>query len=354
MPIIEIQGVFFAYQARPILQDISLTVEEGHTTVLLGPSGCGKSTLLRLIAGFEAPARGAIVIGGRVVSRDGSVVVPPEERAIGMVFQDLALWPHMTVTATLDFVLRQVGCQGVERSKRIDTMLAKASLQSVATAYPAQLSGGQQQLLALARAMITQPKVILMDEPLSSLDVALREQFIEALLRRVKEDRLSLLYVTHDHEEAFTLADRIVVMNQGQIEQVGPPEEVYSHPATEFVHGFIGVTNVLEGVVVADGQVETSYGTIRAETAAFNIGDTVTLFIRAEHLRMCQDEHGGIVGVVERKVYTGAGILYYIDIGDRFLKARSMDEVEPRQQVAVKVIGHPTSVRSEPHPARPG
>jgi len=354
MPIIEIQGVFFAYQARPILQDISLTVEEGHTTVLLGPSGCGKSTLLRLIAGFEAPARGAIVIGGRVVSRDGSVVVPPEERAIGMVFQDLALWPHMTVTATLDFVLRQVGCQGVERSKRIDTMLAKASLQSVATAYPSQLSGGQQQLLALARAMITQPKVILMDEPLSSLDVALRERFIEALLRRVKEDCLSLLYVTHDQEEAFTLADRIIVMNQGQIEQVGPPEEVYSHPATEFVQGFIGVTNVLEGVVVADRHVETPYGPVCAETAAFNIGDTVKLFIRAENLRLCPDAQGGIAGVVERKVYTGAGILYYIDMGDRFLKARSMEEVELRTRVAVKVIGHPTSVRAEPHSARPG
>jgi ABC-type Fe3+/spermidine/putrescine transport system ATPase subunit len=240
--------------------------------------------------------------------------------------------------------------RGAERSKRIEMMLAKASLRSVATAYPSQLSGGQQQLLALARAMITQPKVILMDEPLSSLGVPLRERFIETLLRRVKDDRLSLLYVTHDQEEAFALADRIVVMNQGRIEQVGPPEEVYSHPATEFVQGFIGVTNVLEGVVVADGQVGTPYGTICAETAAFKIGDQVKLFIRAEHLRMWQDENGGIVGVVERKVYTGAGILYYIDAGDRFLKAQSMDEVELRRQVAVKVIGHPTCVRSERPP----
>lgn len=354
MQIIETQGVFFSYKARPILKDVSLKVEAGKTTVLLGPSGCGKSTLLRLIAGFEAPTRGVIWIGRQVVSRDGSVVVPPEGRAIGMVFQDLALWPHMTVTATLDFVLRQVGCQGAERSKRIETMLAKASLQSVATAYPSQLSGGQQQLLALARAMITQPKVILMDEPLSSLDVPLRERFIETLLRRVKDDRLSLLYVTHDQEEAFTLADRIIVMNQGRIEQVGPPEEVYSHPATEFVQGFIGVTNVLEGVVVADGQVGTPYGTICAETTALKIGDKVKLFIRAENLRMCHDENGGIVGVVERKVYTGAGILYYIDMGDRFLKARSMDEVELRKQFAVKVIGHPKCVRSEQHPASPG
>ncbi len=354
MPIIETQGVFFSYQARPILQDVSLTVEEGHTTVLLGPSGCGKSTLLRLIAGFEAPARGVIRIAGQVVSRDGSVVVPPERRAIGMVFQDLALWPHMTVTATLDFVLRQVGCRGAERSQRIDTMLAKASLQSVAAAYPSQLSGGQQQLLALARAMITQPKVILMDEPLSSLDVALRDGFIETLLRRVKDDRLSLLYVTHDQGEAFALADRIVVMHQGRIEQAGSPEEVYSHPATAFVQGFIGVTNVLDGVVVADGHVGTPYGTICAETTASKIGDTVKLFIRAEDLRMGQDEYGGIVGVVERKVYTGAGILYYIDMGDRFLKARSMDEVELRTQVAVKIVGQPRSVRSERHPARSG
>lgn len=350
MQIIETQGVFFSYKARPILEDVSLKVEEGKTTVLLGPSGCGKSTLLRLIAGFEAPTRGVIWIERQVVSRDGSVVVPPEGRAIGMVFQDLALWPHMTVTATLDFVLRQIGCQGAERLKRIETMLAKASLQSIATAYPSQLSGGQQQLLALARAMITQPKVILMDEPLSSLDVPLRERFIETLLRRVKDDRLSLLYVTHDQEEAFALADQIIVMNQGRIEQVGPPEEVYSHPATEFVQGFIGVTNVLEGVVVADGQVGTPYGTICAETAALKIGDKVKLFIRAENLQMCQDGNGGIVGIVERKVYTGGGILYYIDMGDRFLKARSTDEVELRKQVAVKVVGYPRCVPSEQYP----
>lgn len=354
MQIIETQGVFFSYKARPILKDICLKVEEGKTTVLLGPSGCGKSTLLRLIAGFEAPTRGVISIGGQVVSCHGSVVVPPERRAIGMVFQDLALWPHMTVTATLEFVLRQVGCQGAERSRRIETMLAKASLQSVATAYPSQLSGGQQQLLALARAMITQPKVILMDEPLSSLDVHLRDRFIETLLRRVKDDRLSLLYVTHDQGEAFALADQIVAMNQGRIEQIGTPEEVYSHPATEFVQGFIGVTNVVEGVVVDDGQVGTPYGIICAETAALKIGDKVKLFIRAENLRMCQDGNGSIVGIVERKVYTGAGILYYIDMGNRFLKARSMNEVELRKQVAVKVVGHPRCVRSERHPGSPG
>src|SRR5215831_2348476 len=196
MVLIDAQGICFSYEATPILQDISLAVAQGKVTVLLGPSGCGKSTLLRLIAGFEAPTKGVIRIGGQVVSQDGRIVVPPERRQIGMVFQDLALWPHMTVRKTLDFVLRAGACPASERAERVQDMLAKASLQAVTTAYPSQLSGGQKQLLALARAMITQPQVILMDEPLASLDVSLRQRFIETLLRLVQEEHLSLLYVT--------------------------------------------------------------------------------------------------------------------------------------------------------------
>ncbi len=353
MAIIEVQGVFFSYGARAVLEDISLQVEQGKITVLLGPSGCGKSTLLRLIAGFEAPRKGVITIGGQVVSRDGRIVVPPERRGIGMVFQDLALWPHMTVMKTLDFVLRAVGCPPDEHVKRIEGMLAKASLQSVARAFPSQLSGGQQQLLALARVVITRPRVILMDEPLSSLDVFLREQFIETLLRLVKDDHLSLLYVTHDQGEAFTLADQVVVMNRGRIEQIGTPEEVYHSPATEFVQGFIGVTNVLEGIVVANGLVKTPYGMIHCKTAGLKIGEEVRLFVRAEDLQIDQGEDGEIVGIVERKVYTGGGILYYyIDVKDRFLKVRSLDEVQEGRQVTLKLIRHPRCVRSERHSGR--
>ncbi len=261
MAIIDIHRVSFAYGATSILQDISLSVASGKTTVLLGPSGCGKSTLLRLIAGFAVPTRGRISIAGQVVSQDGRIIVPPERRQLGMVFQDLALWPHMTVQATLHFVLRAGGCPATERAARVRAMLTKAALDAVATAYPSQLSGGQRQLLALARALMTQPQVLLMDEPLASLDVALRERFIELLLRLVQEEHLSLLYVTHQQEEAFTLADAIIVMYQGRIEQTGTPEEVYHHPATAFVQRFIGVTNVLTGVVVADGQVQTPGGT---------------------------------------------------------------------------------------------
>jgi iron(III) transport system ATP-binding protein len=336
MAIIDVQHLGFAYGVTPVLQDVSLTVEPRQITVLLGPSGCGKSTLLRLVAGFDAPKSGVIRLGDQVVSRDGRILVPPEGRRIGMVFQDLALWPHMTVRMTLDFVLRGVGCPADERADRIQTMLTRASLQPVAAAYPAQLSGGQQHLLALARALIAQPRVILMDEPLASLDVALREQFIETLLRLVQAEPLSLLYVTHDHEEAFTLADRLVVMSRGRIEQVGTPEAIYHRPATAFVQRFIGVTNVLDGIVVADGRVQTAYGVIRCETSSVHSGEAVQMVIRAEDLHVEPDGAGEFVGVVARTVYPGGGLLY-IDLGSRFLKVRSSADVSAGQRVTLTV-----------------
>jgi iron(III) transport system ATP-binding protein len=344
MAIIDVQHLAFAYGATPILQDVCLEVEPRTITVLLGPSGCGKSTLLRLIAGFEAPKSGVIRLGDQVVSQDGRIVVPPEGRRIGMVFQDLALWPHMTVRTTLDFVLRGVGCPARERADRVQAMLAKASLQAVATAYPAQLSGGQQQLLTLARALIAQPQVILMDEPLASLDVALREQFIEMLLRLVKDEHLSLLYVTHDHEEAFTLADRLVVMSRGRVEQVGTPEAIYHRPATAFVQRFIGVTNVLDGIVVADGRVQTACGVIRCETSSVHSGEAVQVVIRAEDLHVEPDGTGELVGVVARTVYPGGGLLY-IDMGSRLLKARSSAEMSPGQRVTLTVGRAPRCLR---------
>jgi iron(III) transport system ATP-binding protein len=346
MAIIDAQHLGFAYGATPILQDVSLAVEPRQITVLLGPSGCGKSTLLRLIAGFEAPRSGVIRLGDQVVSQDGRIVVPPEGRRIGMVFQDLALWPHMTVRTTLDFVLRGVGCPAGERTDRVQAMLTKASLQAVATAYPAQLSGGQQHLLALARALIAQPQVILMDEPLASLDVTLREQFIEMLLRLVMDEHLSLLYVTHDHEEAFTLADRLVVMSRSRVEQVGTPEAIYHRPATAFVQRFIGVTNVLDGTVVADGRVQTACGVIRCETSNVDIGEAVQVVIRAEDFRVEPDSAGELVGVVARAVYPGGGLLY-IDVGRRFLKVRSLAEVQPGDQVTLTVVKPLRCLRGE-------
>src|SRR5262249_20342654 len=247
---------------------------------------------------------------------------------------------HRPCTAPLHFALRATGCPGRERAERVREMLTKAALHTVATAYPSQLSGGQRQLLALARAMITQPQVLLMDEPLASLDVALRERFIEILLRLVEAEHLSLLYVTHQQEEAFTLADAIIVMNQGQIEQMGTPEEVYHSPATAFVQHFIGVTNVLTGVVVADGQVQTTGGTMRCETTGVAIGEAVRLLFRAEDVQLAPQGTGELVGTIARTVYTGVG-LHYIDVGERFLKVRAVDKVQPGQRVTLQVVKPP-------------
>jgi ABC-type Fe3+/spermidine/putrescine transport system ATPase subunit len=342
MGIIELDNLSFSYGTKPILEQISLTVEQGMITVLLGHSGCGKSSLLRLIAGFETPTAGVIKIAGRVVSQHGHIVVPPDGRELGMVFQDLALWPHMRVAETLDFVLRAIRCPAHQRSERIEQMIQKASLQSLARAFPSQLSGGQQQLLALARAMITRPTMILMDEPLSSLDVSLREQFIETLLRLAKDERLSILYVTHDQVEAFSLADRIVVMNRGRVDQVGTPDEVYHSPATDFVRSFIGMSNFLEGSIFDDGEVRAACGTIHCETSGFMIGERVQLIVRAEDLHLQQNGTGEIGGIVDRKIYTGAGIVYHVDVGGCVLKARSADEVQKGERVTLRVICNPT------------
>jgi len=342
MGVIELHNLSFSYGTKPVLEQISLTIEQGKITALLGHSGCGKSTLLRLIAGFETPTTGLIKIGSRVVSQGGRIIVPPDGRELGMVFQDLALWPHMRVAETLDFVLRAIRCPAHQRSKRIEQMLAKASLQSLARAYPSQLSGGQQQLLALARAMITRPTMILMDEPLSSLDVSLREQFIETLLRLAKDEHLSILYVTHDQAEAFSLADRIAVMNRGRIEQIGTPDDVYHSPATDFVRSFIGVSNLLEGSVFAEGEVKATCGTIQCETSGFKIGEKVQLLVRAEDLHIQHNGTGEIGGIVDRKIYTGAGIVYHVDVGGCILKARSVDEVQKGRHVTIKVSRPPT------------
>src|SRR5262249_8427735 len=259
---------------------------------------------------------------------------------------------HRPCTAPLHFALRATGCPGRERAERVREMLTKAALHAVATAYPSQLSGGQRQLFALARAMITQPKVILMDEPLASLDVALRERFIEMLLRLVQEEHLSLLYVTHQQEEAFTLADCMVIMHQGRIEQRGTPQEVYHHPATAFVQAFIGGTNTLEGVVVTSGQVHTACGTIHCETLEIQAGEAVRLCIRAEDLTIDHGGKGEIVGVVARTVPLGGSMLY-IDVGGRFLKVRSTDDVQQGQEVMLTMRRRPQCTRLEPSSGAP-
>ncbi len=229
MKIIDLDSVSKLYDGEKALDNISLKIAEGERLVILGPSGCGKTTILRLIAGFIAPDTGSIAIGGQLVSRSGRIVTPPEERHLGMVFQDLALWPHLTVKGNIAFGLKAKGMPKIERERKIRQILDLVSMRDFAARRPSELSGGQQQRVALARSLALEPKVLLMDEPLSSLDMELNVRLRKEVLRLQERLGFTLLYVTHDRDEAFGMATRVVLMSKGRIEYEGTVENAETH-----------------------------------------------------------------------------------------------------------------------------
>ncbi len=240
-PDVRLAGVRKAYGDVVAVDRVDLDIAPGEFFTLLGPSGSGKTTTLRLIAGFERPDEGRIELHGRDVTR-----VAPYERDVNTVFQDYALFPHMTVADNVGYGLRVKGVGRRERADRVQEALQLVRLPGVGKRKPIQLSGGQRQRIALARSLVNRPRVLLLDEPLGALDLKLRQEMQVELKRIQQEVGLTFVYVTHDQEEALTMSERLAVFNEGRIEQIGPPAEVYERPATEFVAGFIGVSNVLE------------------------------------------------------------------------------------------------------------
>ncbi|NIZ11528.1 ABC transporter ATP-binding protein [Pseudooceanicola sp. HF7] len=276
-----------------VIPDITLTVPEGSFTVLVGPSGCGKSTLLRIISGLTMPTDGEVIIGGEDVT-----FAEPSDRGISMVFQSYALYPHMTVAQNIDFGLRLAKTPAAEREARVAEAARILALEDYLDRKPAQLSGGQRQRVAIGRSIVRKPKVFLFDEPLSNLDAALRGQMRVELAQLHQSLDATMIYVTHDQVEAMTLADQIVVMNRGQIEQVGAPMELYDRPATEFVAAFIGSPkmNLLPG-------------------RAIGRHDVKTVGIRPEHLRT--DQASGDWPATAKVVETlGADTVVYADAGE--------------------------------------
>ena len=224
--IVEIENVTKAYNKTPVIREMSLGIEKGERIVILGSSGCGKTTLLRMIAGFIHPDKGRLTIGGKMVAYNGKCFINPERRQVGMVFQDLALWPHMTSYKNIEFGLKAKKIPKVKIRERIDTLLEKVQMAQFRNAYPGELSGGQQQRIALARALVMRPKILLLDEPLSSLDTDLRQILLREILRLQEELAITMIYVTHDREEAYSLATRIVVMKEGEIQKTGSVSQI--------------------------------------------------------------------------------------------------------------------------------
>jgi spermidine/putrescine transport system ATP-binding protein len=268
------------------VDDLSLDIAEGEFFSMLGPSGCGKTTTLRMIGGFEEPSRGTIYLGGRDVTD-----LPPYRRDVNTVFQSYALFPHLNVYDNVAFGLRRKKVSGDDVQRRVQEALRLVDLLGFEKRRPAQMSGGQQQRVALARALVNHPKVLLLDEPLGALDLKLRKQMQLELKRIQQEVGITFIYVTHDQEEAMTMSDRLAVMRFGKIEQIGPPEEVYENPETEFVAGFLGASNLLDGelreasdgfatVLLAGGDVMR----LPPDRAPFEVGSPVRVGVRPEKI----------------------------------------------------------------------
>jgi iron(III) transport system ATP-binding protein len=281
------------YGATAALHGISLAVRHGELLALLGPSGCGKTTTLQIVAGFLTPDAGEVWAGERRLSSPDDTV-PPERRRMSLVFQNYALWPHMTVHQNVAFGLEMARVPRGELAPRVRRMLEIVNLAGYEGRYPHELSGGQQQRVALARALVVQPDTLLLDEPLSNLDANLREQMRFEIRRIHQETGITMIYVTHDQAEAMVIADRIAVMNQGRIEQVGTPQEIYTRPRSRFVAGFLGQTNCLTGRLVAPGIVRCGELEFRAMgDGEFRTGDDVVLCVRPRAVQVRRHDAGG-------------------------------------------------------------
>ena len=314
---VELEAVTKRFGQVVAVDDLSLDLGAGEFFTLLGPSGCGKTTTLRMIAGFESPSAGTIRIDGDDVAR-----LPAHRRPTNTVFQSYALFPHLTVAENVAFGLKRKKVSKTEIKERVEAELERVGLTAEGGRKPAQLSGGQQQRVALARALVNLPKVLLIDEPLGALDLKLRKGLQIELKRIQREVGITFVYVTHDQEEALTMSDRIAVMRDGRVEQVADPEEVYDRPETTFVAGFIGVSNLMPGVVSGSEEVRLDNGpTVRVATGGLGQGDRCHAIVRPEKLEIDKadsaESNGNpqVEGTVESSLYLGTATQMVVDLG---------------------------------------
>jgi iron(III) transport system ATP-binding protein len=335
--VLSVQGLFTEYpnpqgEIVKAAQDVTFTVEEGHLFTLLGPSGCGKTTTLRSIAGLERPKAGEITVKDRVVfSSAKGIFIAPNRRGFGMVFQSYAIWPHMNVFQNAAFPL-EVGNGRHSRAgirDKVMKVLTAVQLDHLAQREATTLSGGQQQRLALARALVMEPALLLLDEPLSNLDAKLREKMRFELKRLQRELRITTVYVTHDQAEALALSHEIAVMNEGRIQQIGTPREIYERPASQFVADFVGNTNFIEGYVVSGfGRtvVKSEFGDVTVQTdQELRPDDRVAISVRPEDVDLSETRPAGDnvwEGRVEQKVFLGEAVDFQVAVGARTLLSR--------------------------------
>nr|WP_067046095.1 ABC transporter ATP-binding protein [Moritella sp. JT01] len=287
---LRISDLHCSYAGVDILTGLDLNLGKNEILCLLGPSGCGKTTTLKLIAGLLPPTQGSIEINGNIVD-NGEFNLAPEKRNVGMIFQDYALFPHLTVTDNVVFSLHKQS--KTKQKEKLDYVLKLVNLTEFADRYPHQLSGGQQQRVAIARALASSPELLLLDEPFSNIDSQVRHHLIEEMRGLLKSHNMSAIFVTHSKEEAFAFADRLAVFHQGKIEQLGTPSELYNQPATRFVADFLGKVNYLDAVVVDDYSVQTALGVIRSQhKLSVAVGEQKLLALRPQQLKLALVERG--------------------------------------------------------------
>ena len=307
-PDVRLESVTKRFDDVVAVDDVSLEIPRGSFFALLGPSGCGKTTTLRMIGGFEEPTAGTIYLGERDVTG-----LPPYRRDVNTVFQSYALFPHLSIFENVAFGLRRRGIKGGDLRGQVVKILELVQLAGFERRKPRQLSGGQQQRVALARALVNSPRVLLLDEPLGALDLKLRKE-MQLFIKALQHDLgITFIHVTHDQEEAMTMADSIAVMNAGHIEQLGSPDDLYEHPVTPFVARFLGASNLLEGRAEGDDSVRLKDGTVVHAPAAGDRRGPVAVGIRPEKIRLGAREVNSLAGEVRERAYIGVSTQYIVD-----------------------------------------
>ena len=326
-----------SFGATQVVHDFNMTIDQGEFISFLGPSGCGKTTVLRMVAGFETPSAGAIVIDGKDQTN-----LKPNQRNIGMVFQAYALFPNMNVFDNVAFGLKIAGQPKADIEKRVKEMLSLIHLEQLADRYPYQLSGGQQQRVALARALAPKPQVLLLDEPLSALDAKIRVSLREEIRQIQQQLGITTVFVTHDQEEALSISDRIVVMNAGKADQIGTPFEIYNRPTTRFVASFVGTLNVLDAVVTdqSAGIVRVGERTLAIKEAipAAN-GSTIQLAMRPEAGMLAGADDATVQGRVTSSQFLGSVIRTRIDVEGKTLSFDTFNDPGTRPPVIGDTVG---------------
>ncbi|GGE00835.1 ABC transporter ATP-binding protein [Aureimonas endophytica] len=338
MSFLTLKGVRKSFGPQTVVHDFDLEIARGEFVTFLGPSGCGKTTLLRMVAGFETPTAGTIAIDGRDVTH-----LPPNARKVGMVFQAYALFPNMTVADNVAFGLKVAGRPKSEIRTRVEEMLALIKLGHLGARYPYQLSGGQQQRVALARALAVRPQVLLLDEPLSALDAKIRLSLRQEIRDLQRKLGITAIFVTHDQEEALSVSDRIVVLNEGRAEQIGTPFDIYNHPRTRFAASFIGTLSLLEGEAAGGNRMRVEGQEIAVPAEAHPAGRPLTLALRPEALSLAPSpaRTNRLEGTIEDVDFLGSVVRMRVRLGQTTLLMDNFnDPSTPPPERGAKVALH--------------